>query len=168
MSIRNEMLLMQWSAPEYISFSRNKAQVTSASSENVLSISYAFIARLSISAKHVNVFVVVCFSVSNFAQKNFPNGFAWNFQGSNGLVNKCLNFGGDPRHRLDCFRTGDTENGINRLRCATLQCRACISRHHHSNSDVITSPALAGTVPVLLVLKWFKAEVIHSKSLNMQ
>ena len=36
---------------------------------------------------------------------------------------------------------GNTESGINRLRCATLQCTACTSRHHHSNYDVITSPA---------------------------
>jgi len=34
---------------------------------------------------------------------------------------------------------GDMESGINRLRCATLQCMACTSRHHHSNYDVITS-----------------------------
>jgi len=71
------MLLMQRIAPEYITFSRNKAQVTSASSENVLSIIVMPLARLIISAKHVNVYVVVCLSVSNFAQKkNFPNGFA--------------------------------------------------------------------------------------------
>jgi len=35
---------------------------------------------------------------------------------------------------LDSSLLGDTENGINRLRCATLQGTAC-------NSDVITSPA---------------------------
>jgi len=35
----------------------------------------------------------------------------------------------------------DTESVINRLRCATLQCRACMSRRRHSNYDVITSPA---------------------------
>jgi len=63
-------------------------------------------------------------------------------------VNKRLNFGGDPDHRLDTgivfldsSRLGDTERGINRLRWATLQCRACTSRHRHSNYDVITSPA---------------------------
>ena len=36
---------------------------------------------------------------------------------------------------------GDTESGINRLRCATLQCMARTSRHRHSNYDVITSPS---------------------------
>jgi len=45
----------------------------------------------------------------------------------------------------DCFPDssllGDTESGINRQRCTTLQCRACTSRHRHSNDDVITSPA---------------------------
>jgi len=52
----------------------------------------------------------------------------------------------------DCFPDssllGDTESGraINRLRCATLQCRACTSRHRHSNYDVITSPTLGGGV----------------------
>jgi len=66
----------------------------------------------------------------------------------NALVNKWLNFGGDPDHRLDtrdCLPDssllGDTESGINRLRCATLQCKACTSRRRHSNCDVITSPA---------------------------
>jgi len=45
----------------------------------------------------------------------------------------------------DCFPDssllGDTESGINRQRCATLQCRACTSRHRRNNYDVITSPA---------------------------
>jgi len=60
-------------------------------------------------------------------------------------MNKRLDFGGNPDHRLDCFPDssllGDTESGINRLRCAMLQCRGCTSRHRHSNYDVITSPA---------------------------
>jgi len=66
-------------------------------------------------------------------------------------MNKLLNFGGDPDHRLDTgiffpdsSLSADTESGINRLRCATLQWRACTSRHRHSNYDVITSPALGG------------------------
>ena len=42
---------------------------------------------------------------------------------------------------LDSSLLGDMENGINRLRCATVQCRACTSRHRHSNYDIITSPA---------------------------
>jgi len=36
---------------------------------------------------------------------------------------------------------GDTESGIDRLHCATLQYTACTSRHRHSNYAVITSPA---------------------------
>jgi len=66
----------------------------------------------------------------------------------NGPVNKRLNFSGDPGHRLDT-------RIVSRIRhywevrkvvstdfaCATLQCRVCISRHCHSNYDVITSPA---------------------------
>jgi len=47
----------------------------------------------------------------------------------------------------DCFPPssllGDMESGINWLRCETLQCWACSSRHH-SNYDVIMSPALGG------------------------
>jgi len=35
----------------------------------------------------------------------------------------------------------DTESGINWLRCASLQCRACTSRYRHNNYDVITLPA---------------------------
>jgi len=52
---------------------------------------------------------------------------------------------GSPSGYRDCFPDlsllGDTESGINRLRCATLQCTACTSRHRHSNYDVTTSPA---------------------------
>ena len=40
---------------------------------------------------------------------------------------------------LDSSLLGDTESGINRLHCATLQCTACTSRHRHNNYDVITS-----------------------------
>ena len=50
-----------------------------------------------------------------------------------------------PSGYRDCFPDSsllrDMESGTNRLRCATLQCRACTSRHRHSNYDVITSPA---------------------------
>jgi len=91
----------------------------------------------------------VCLSVSNFAQK-LSNGFAWNFQGrlAMGANEQLLRFwwrSGSPTGYRDCFfdssLLGDTESGINRLRCATLQCTACTSRHRHSNCDVITSPA---------------------------
>ena len=48
----------------------------------------------------------------------------------------------------DCFPglslLADTESSVNRLRCATLQWLACISRHRHSNYDVITTPVLGG------------------------
>jgi len=53
---------------------------------------------------------------------------------------------GSPSGYRDCFPDSslleDTETDINRLRCATLQCTACTSRHRHSNYDVITSPAV--------------------------
>jgi len=39
----------------------------------------------------------------------------------------------------DSSLLGDMESGINRLRCATLQCTA--GRYRHRNYDVITSPA---------------------------
>jgi len=59
-------------------------------------------------------------------------------------MNKWLNFGESPSGYRDCFPDssilGDTESGINRLRCATLQCRACTSKHRHNNYDLITSP----------------------------
>jgi len=52
---------------------------------------------------------------------------------------------GSPSGYRDCFPNssslGDTESGIN---CMMLQCTACTSRHHHSNYDIITSPALCG------------------------
>jgi len=42
-----------------------------------------------------------------------------------------------PSEYRDCFPDlsllWDTESVINRLRCATLQCMACTSRHRHSN-----------------------------------
>ena len=89
-----------------------------------------------------------CFSVcvSNFAQ-NFPSGFAWNFQGRLAMANEQLvKFwwrSGSPSGCGDSFPgsslLGDTESGINRLRCATLQ---STSRHRHN--DVITSPAVGG------------------------
>jgi len=60
-----------------------------------------------------------------------------------------LNFGGDPYHRLgyrDCFPDSsllvDMESGVNKLRCSTLQCTACTSRHGQSNYDIIKSSAL--------------------------
>jgi len=50
-----------------------------------------------------------------------------------------------PSGCMDCFPDssllGDTESGTKRPRCATLQRTACTNGHHHSNYDVITSPA---------------------------
>jgi len=104
---------------------------------------------------------------SNFAQR-LPNGSCMKFSGklgNIGPVNKRLNSGGNLICHLDTgiaswirLLLGDTESGIDWLRCVMLQCTACTSRHRHSNYDVITSPAhdrraLAEvcTVPVLLV-----------------
>ena len=57
---------------------------------------------------------------------------------------------GSPSEYVDCFPDssllGDTESDINRLRCTTLQCTACTSRHRNSNYDVIRLPALGGGV----------------------
>jgi len=44
----------------------------------------------------------------------------------------------------DSSLLGNTESGISGLWCTMLQCMACTNRHHHSNYDVITSPALGG------------------------
>ena len=87
-------------------------------------------------------------SVSNFAQKNFRTdlhdisreGWQW----ANEQMIKFWCRSGSPSGYRDCFRDSsllrDNGSGNNRLRCATLQCRACTSRHRHSNYDVITSP----------------------------
>ena len=110
----------------------------------------------------------VCLSVCLFvcllatAQK-LPNGFAWNFQwrlsmGQWTMV-KFWWRSGSPSGYRDCFPDSslleDTENRINRLRCATLQCRACTSRRRHSNYDVITSPAHLAEVCIVSVLLGF-------------
>jgi len=58
------------------------------------------------------------------------------------------NFGGDPDHRLDTgivFRfvtTGDTESGISRLHCVTLQCTACTSRPASAGIAIATMTSL--------------------------
>jgi len=77
----------------------------------------------------------------------------------NGPVSKCLNFGGDPDHHLqysDCFPDPplleDTESGINRLRCETLQCWAGIAIA--TMTSLRNRPlAEVRTVPALLVLR---------------
>jgi len=76
------------------------------------------------------VIMVVCLSVSNFAQK-LPNGFAWNYQGMLAVVQGTNDWIlvaiWIPSGHGDCFPDssllGDTESSINRLHCATLQCR---------------------------------------------
>ena len=55
---------------------------------------------------------------------------------------------GSPSGYKDCFPDssllGYTESGIDRLHCATLQCKACTGRHRRSNYDVIMPPAHNG------------------------
>jgi len=99
-----------------------------------------------------SVFIVVCLSaclsVSNSMRK-LPIGFAWNFQGSwqwaNEQMIKFWWWSGSLSEYRDCFPDlsllGDTESGISWLRCTTLQCGVCTSRHCISNYDVITSPS---------------------------
>jgi len=43
---------------------------------------------------------------------------------------------------------GDTESGISRLRCATLQCTACTSRHRRSNKAFVDYISAALRTPV--------------------
>jgi len=91
----------------------------------------------------------VCLSVSYQLHKNcrpdlheiFREGWQW-------ATEKTITFWWrfiSPSEDRDCLADssllGNMESGINRLRCVTLQCRACTSRRHHSNCDVITSPA---------------------------
>jgi len=114
------------------------------------------------------VFVVVCLSVSLLAtlRKNFQTdlheilreGWQWDSE----QMFKFWWRSGSPSGYRDCFPDlsllGDKESGINRLRCATLQCRASTSRHRHSSYDVITSPAHLAevcNVPLLLVFTAF-------------
>ena len=87
----------------------------------------------------------VCFSVRDFAQ-NLSNGFAWNFQGMLAMdqwIKQTIKFwwrSRSPSWCRDCFPDssllGDTESGINRLSPSRWWCLP-----HHSNYDVITSPA---------------------------
>ena len=89
-------------------------------------------------------------------RKKLRNGFAWNFQGRLAMGQwQIIKFwwrSGSLSGYRDCFPDspllGDTESCINRLRCATLQCRACTSRHRHGNYDVydvITSRAMTNS-----------------------
>ena len=92
--------------------------------------------------------------------------FSWNVgNGLNRPMNKWLNFGGDLDHRLDTkivFRIRHYWEiwKVVSMDCAVmLQCRACTSRHHHSNYDVITSLAhdrcaLADVCTVRMLLVW--------------
>jgi len=93
----------------------------------------------------------VCLSVCLFAtlRKNFLTDlheiFREGWQWASEQMFKFWWRSGSLSGYRDCFPDlsllGDTESGINRLRCTTLQCTACTSRHRHSNYDVIASPA---------------------------
>ena len=113
----------------------------------------------------------VCLSVSQFVclsatlRKNsrtdlndiFTEGRQW-------PMNKWLNFRGDPitaSGYRDCFPDssllGDTESGINRLHCATLQCWAGItiatvtSLRHRPLAEVCTVAVFLATVELQLL-----------------
>ena len=70
----------------------------------------------------------VCLFVSNFAQKLW-NGFAWNFQGRvvNCPMNKWLNFGGSPDHRLN---TGIVFRICHCWEIRKMLSTDCASRHY--------------------------------------
>jgi len=101
------------------------------------------------------VFVVVCLSVCLLAtlHKTFHKDFHefWGKVGS-GLMNKWLNFGGDPDHCLDTgivFQSsllGDTKSGINRLHYSVRYALAGItivtitSLRHRRLAEVCTVP----------------------------
>jgi len=98
----------------------------------------------------------VCLSVGLLAtlSKNFRTDlheiFRKGWQRANEQMIKVWWRSGSTSGFTDCFPDwtvlGDTESCINRLRCATLQCRPCTSRHRHSNCNVMVC-----TVSVLLV-----------------
>ena len=108
------------------------------------------------------VFVVVCFSVCLFVcllvtlQKNFPADLNETFrkcwQWADEQVVKFWWQSWSPSGYGDCFPDssllGDTESVINRLRCATLHCRASTSRYRHSNYDVITCWSVCSKAPI--------------------
>ena len=93
----------------------------------------------------------VCLFVSTL-RKNFRTDlheiFREGWQWASEQMNKFWWRSGLPSGYRDCFPDSSLlrqkESGMNRLRCATLQCTAGHSRHHHSNCDVITPPALGG------------------------
>jgi len=113
----------------------------------------------------------VCLSVSNFVQKNSERiRMKFTAKVGNGPLKKLVKFwwrSGSPSLYRDCFRDssilGDTESGINRLRCSTLQCRACTSRRRHSNYDVVTSlrhrPTTDSGTDIATLLRRVLAEV---------
>ena len=92
----------------------------------------------------------VCLSVCLLAtlRKNFGTDlheiFREGWQRASEQITKIWWRSVSPSGFRDCFHDssllGDKESGINRLRCATLQCRACTSRHRYSTYDVVTSP----------------------------
>ena len=111
-----------------------------------LSDSYFF--RLCYGYVLVVVFCLLATLRKNFRRdlhESFREGWQW-------AIEQLVKFwwrSGLPSGYRDCFPDssllGDTESGINRLRCATLQSRTRTNRHRHDgNYDVITSPALGG------------------------
>jgi len=99
----------------------------------------------------LSVRLSVCLSAT--LRKNFRTDLheifreGWQWTNERIMIKFSWRSGSTSEYR-DCFPgsslLGDTESGINRLRCATLQCWACTSRHRHSNYDVIRLPALGG------------------------
>jgi len=87
------------------------------------------------------VFIVVCLSVSNFAQK-LPNTFAWNFQeGWQWANEQMVKFWwriGSPSGFVTVGRYGKW------YQSTALHNTAVLGRHCHSNYNIITSPALSG------------------------
>jgi len=63
----------------------------------------------------------------------------------NGPMNKLLNFGGDPDHRLDTGTVFRIRHYVGRYgnwyQPTALRDAAVHSKHCHSNYDVFTSPA---------------------------
>jgi len=108
----------------------------------------------------VVVCLSVCFSVCLLAtlRKNFQTnlhgisreGCQW---ASEQMITFWWRSGSQSGYRNyfpDSSLLGDTESGVNRLPCVTLQCMACTSRHRHSNYDVITLPAYGTDIATLV------------------
>ena len=93
----------------------------------------------------LSVFVCLLTMLHKNFRTDFHEIFREHWQWANEQMMKFQWRSRSPSGYRDCFPDssllGDTESGINRLCCTMLQCRACTSRHRHSNYDVIMSPA---------------------------